>query len=1060
MVALLFTDTRPAAGDALGRVRAVAERYGAIDVVARDPGILVVLPSASEAVACGKELATATSTGPPSHDWRVGIHFGEVTGSAWTGPSVDTAARLAGAAEPGGVLVSNSVRHLVETSRRGQAFELVGDFDLTGGGGERSPVWAVVTGTAAGLRLPPLVTSIRGLPFRGRDAPMAELEAAWDRATAGPARLVLVAGEPGVGKTRLVAEFARRLHDRGVPVLAGRCDSEPVGTYQPLREALGHYVDAVGPAAITAVLSERTPLLARLVTELGPPPPLPPGDPDLQRLALFDAIAAILAHAGRVRPALVIVDDLHWADDTTVVLLRHLLRTIPPDRLLVAGTVREHELGPRHPLTSVLASLRGGDAVDRVDLGGLDIVALHTVIKARIGHDLDVRLRRVADELHRITEGNPFFLTQLLRHLVDTGFLRHADGRWHADRDPAELAIPDEVRDVVGRRVATLSPDCQQLLRAASVLGLEFDLGTVAEIVTADADTALEFIEEAMRWRVVGEATGSIDRFSFVHALFRQTLYDGMSLTRRQRLHQRAAAAVRSAGGDPIDVANHLLLAAAAAPTGEVCEAVVTAARDAMARTGYEAAVSLCSRAVSILEGRTTDPDRLAVLAARAEARGVLGQVTEGLADALAAAELAERIGDVDTMAEVLTHWCRTSPNVSIQPQLIELSLRCLERLRPGDSISHARLLAAICRQMLYAEPLYHLQRRALEAYEMAHRLGDPVTIGFAATAYREVSDSLPLAERRHDVLDAIEATANVYDDRTWRIVSLRHSLIVAFERGDRAAFDTVLDEYETRARTEHFTSGMAASLRARASIALCAGRFGEAETLGSEAFRLAPTEIVSQSGLLFTVYRERGRLAELEPAVGVLMEQYPHVITWRIVNMGFALELGRLPDVLDELTVLADDGFAALHGALAMPADVAVLSDVAVASGDPTVVKALYDLVLRWSGQNLTIEEFLCLGASDRYLASLEAALGRLDDAVDRYERAIEFDDDFGSGLWAAYGRLGLARALIERGDPADRDRVEGLFAAAGTVAEQTGSVRLRNWIDEARGQTAPPPR
>jgi tetratricopeptide (TPR) repeat protein len=1046
VVALLFAE---ASGSLpLEPVQDAAERHGALAVVPRAGGLLLVLPSASGAVACAREFLGGIHRQAEGPAVKLGIHFGEVIDEGWRGPAVDTAVGLAAVAEPGAVLVSNSIRHLLDTSRTGQAFELVGTLDVSGSG-QTAPVWAVITDAVApGAGLPPLVASARGLPFRGREVQMATLWAAWDRVSAGGPRLALVSGEPGVGKTRLAVEFARRLHDLGAPVLAGHCDHEPLGSYQPIRVALGHFVRTSGPAAVTAMLSERAPLLARLVPELGPAPARPPGDPDMQRVALFDAVVAVLAHAGRHQPALLILDDLHWADEPTVVLLRHILRTMPPGRLMVLATVRPHEIDRRHPMVDALSTLGGGDIVDRIDLDGLGLDAVEKVVAGRVGHELDEPLRALAADLHRITDGNPFFLAQLLGHLIEVGRLREVGERWEVDGDAGGFDIPRQVRDVVARRLTGLSPDCQTLLRAASVLGMDFDLDVVSLVADVVPDIGLDLLEDAMRWRVVAEVPDTHDRFSFVHALVRQTLYEGMSMTRRHRLHQRAAAAIRTAGGDTAAVATHLLAATAAAPADEICQTVLAAAREAMERTGYEAALELSTRALAALDNRLSDQDRLALLAVRAEARVATGSPGAALGDVLAAGALAERTGDHDTLANVLTHWCRTATIISDNPQLIRLCERCLDALPAADDVRRARLLAALCHQLVYTEPLDRVQQRALQAYDMARRLGDPVSVGYAATAYRFVSDYQPLADRRHDVLAAIEETANVYDDHTARFIALRHSLPVDFERGDRPAFDAALAEYESLAAVEHIPAGVAVGLRARAALALCEGKLGEAESIGSEAFRLAPQEIVSQSALLFALYREWDRLAELAAALPLLVDQFPTVVTWPVVGLGFALELGRRDEAVEGLAKLAADGFRSLQGAPAMRAIVSILAEIAVASGEPDVVEPMHDLVAPWGGQNLAIEEYLCLGSSERWIASLEAAMGRYDDAVARYRKAIVFDEEFGSRLWAAYDRVGLARALRGRRDAGDLDEADRLLDEASLVSEETGALRLARFV------------
>jgi tetratricopeptide (TPR) repeat protein len=906
--------------------------------------------------------------------------------------------------------------------------------------------------TIAAVPLPPLVASARGYPFHGRADQLARLDQAWAAVERGPSRLVLVAGEPGVGKTRTVVEFARRLHANGAVVLAGSCAPDPIGSYQPVREALRHYVGAVGPATIAERFPEQLPYLARVVADLGPAgaadqPAV--GDPELQRLALFDAVGAVIAQAGGEHPALLLIDDLHWADHSTAVLVHHLLRTLPPHRLLLLATVRPHEIGTDHPLTGLVAGLRSTDVVDRIDLGGLDLAGVRALLTARAGHELDNELLGLADELYGITEGNPFFVIQLVRHLFETGRLVVEDGRWHMIGDRLPLDIPVEVREVVERRLANLTRNCQMLLRAAAVLGLEFDLQPLTEVSGQDPNTALGLLEEAMAWRVVGEVAGVIDRFQFVHAMFRQTLYDGLSLTRRQRLHERAAAACRSARADATDVANHLLAAAAAAPPAAIVDAVLAAGREAIDRTGYETAVDLCSRALSTLGPRLADTDRLALVALRAEAKLFTGAVDDARDDVVTSATLAEATGDIATMADVLIAWCHTAPMLGPARDVLRLCDRALAALPAGDDVRRARLMGSLCHQLVYAEPLPSIERRALDAYALARRIGDTEAIGDAATGYRLVADYRPLAERRHDVLDAIAEVAPAGGARPGRLLLGQHALIHAMERGDRAAFDEALADYRGLADELAYPVGRAVALRARSTIALCEGRLREAEELAAAAVELTPYAIVSYTASVFATYRELDRLAEVAPAVPGFIADFPDIVTWRVVALGIEHELGRTDAVTAGLAGLAADDFREIEGALAMRANVAVLSELAAAVEDEAVAETLLGRFVGWSGQNLAIEEYICLGASDRYLAQLETVIGRFDAAETRLEAAIGFDEAFGSELWAAYDRLALARVLILRGGRGDAPRAAQALEEAAAVADRSGSARLRRLVD-----------
>jgi tetratricopeptide (TPR) repeat protein len=903
--------------------------------------------------------------------------------------------------------------------------------------------------------LPPPLASSRASAFHGRTEELATLEASWARAAHGRSRLVVLAGEPGVGKTRLAAEFAGRLAADGVTVLAGSCSPEPVGSYQPVREALRAYLAAAGPAELDAIPPARVAALARLLPELGPAPPRS-GDPELARLALFDAIGAVLAGTGGDRPALLVIDDGQWADGSTTALVRHLLRTLAPGRLLLVMPIRPHEIGDDHPLAGALAELRSAELVDRLDLGGLDPAGIRALVADRAGHELDAALAGLVGELHRVTEGNPFFVIQLVRHLFDTGRLHVEDGRWRWTGDPHAVGppagLPVEVREVVGRRLANLTVEGRAALRAAAVLGTEFDIDRVGAVAGIDLDESRQLVEQAIGWRVVTAVPGSPNRFRFAHAMFREALYDEMSATRRQRLHQRAATHTGRAGGpgaDATEIANHMLAAAAAVTPAELCAAVLAAGRRAFERTDYESAAELCTRALAALGGRIDDRDRVGLVAMRAEARLFTGDVASARDDVIASAGLAESVGEIATMADVLIAWCRSAPMLGPVRQVLALGERALAALGPDEEVRRARLTGALCHQLVYVEPLPAIERRALDAYRMARTVGDREAIGHAATAYRLTADHRPLSERRTDVLDAIAEVAAASDAHPGRLLLGQHRLIHAMEVGDRLGFDAALADYGELSDELQFPLGRATALRARAAVALAEGRLDDADAMGARAFDLTPYALVSYSSLLFVLYREVGRLAEVAPAVPEFIAQFPDIVTFHVVAMGIDHELGRTDAAADGLRRLAADRFRSVEGALAMRANVAVLSELAAAYDDPALAGPLLDLFAGWTGQNLSIEEYICLGASDRYLGQLETVLGRFDAAAARLERAIAFDEAFGSTLWAAYGRLALATTLGRRRRPGDADRAGRLLEEAAEVAERSGSGRLARLVD-----------
>jgi predicted ATPase len=391
-------------------------------------------------------------------------------------------------------------------------------------------------------------------------------------AKAGRRQVVLVAGEPGIGKSRLAAELAEVAHGEGAVVLWGRCDEGLGVAYQPVVEAMRHYIRHCQDDVLDAQPGRRRAELARLVPELAEGRSglaVPVVDAASERLRLFDVISDLLGSVARSRPLLLVQDDLHWAAIPTLLLIRHLARPAE-GRVLVVGTYRDTEVDAGHPLLEVLADLHREPTVARLAVEGLDEKAVAAYIDAVAGGGLrDAVTLDLAQALHAETEGNPFFVGQVLGHRIETDAL----GKRHRGRatvlTDGRPSVPEGVRDVIGRRVARLLGATRRTLAVAAVIGREFRVAVLERIPEAgtDADTLLAALEEAARARLVQEVPGEVGSFVFVHDLVHQTLYGGLSGPRRARLHRRvgeALAGLPGADAQPAVPAHHLVAGAAA----------------------------------------------------------------------------------------------------------------------------------------------------------------------------------------------------------------------------------------------------------------------------------------------------------------------------------------------------------------------------------------------------------------------------------------------------------------------------------------------------------------
>lgn len=575
---------------------------------------------------------------------RMAMHTGEAfeRGGDYFGPALNRAARLRGLAGADEVLCSQAVAELVRDhlppdttlhdrghrnlrglSRGENVFQLV-----------RSAAGEVSTAphrNVPTITQPPVPAALAGAgPFVGRKDELRELVALWDQCVAGRPRAGLIGGEPGVGKSRLAGEIARRAHAAGALVLYGRCDEDLAAPLQPFIEAVRVLAPALGAARLRQLrgVDELTRVVPEVADLLPESAPAVRADPDTQRLALFDAVTQLLVGASREAPVLLVLDDLHWAGKTTLSLLRHLLRGAKESRLLVVGTYRDTELARTHPLAATLADLRRDSDTHRIALGGLGAAEVEAYLAAIGNTD-----RALGRELAEITSGNPFFLIEVVRHVEESG------GAWQPG------TLPEGVREATGRRLSRLSDAANDALAVAAVAGTTFDLALVEQVQGVEL---VDPIAEACQAGLVMEEPGTLGRFRFAHALVRQVLLAELVSLKRVRLHRTIAelleTAPPAADADArlADLAYHWYECAS---TGSADRAVIAcrhAADRAMERVAYEEAGDLYAMALQALEWiDDADPEtRAALHLARCDALLTAGDVT-GARGAIDALELA-----------------------------------------------------------------------------------------------------------------------------------------------------------------------------------------------------------------------------------------------------------------------------------------------------------------------------------------------------------------------------------------------------------------------------------
>jgi len=385
--------------------------------------------------------------------------------------------------------------------------------------------------------------------FVGREAELRQLQSAFDAAASGQGSLTMVVGEPGIGKTALTEQLATYVSLRGGKTLVGHCYEEGSLSlpYLAFVEALRTYAQNRDVSELKKELGTGATDVARIVSEVRERlkvQPKPKENPEEERYRLMQAITDFLGNVAKSQPLLIVLEDLHSADKGTLEMLEHVARNLADKRLLLVGTYRDVEVDRTHPLSAALAELRRLPSFGRVLLRGLNADEVRRMLSSITGQDVPWGL---AEAVHRQTEGNPLFVQEVVRYLVEEGVVTREKGRWQAKGDtPVEMRIPDGLRDVIGKRLSSLSESCNKVLSVAAVIGRDFRLEILQKVAGMTEEEIFKALEEARKAAVIEEriGAGAVVNYRFAHAFFRQTHYEEIIAPRRIRLHQQVARAL------------------------------------------------------------------------------------------------------------------------------------------------------------------------------------------------------------------------------------------------------------------------------------------------------------------------------------------------------------------------------------------------------------------------------------------------------------------------------------------------------------------------------------
>jgi class 3 adenylate cyclase/tetratricopeptide (TPR) repeat protein len=1063
-------------------LRLAASVHQGIEIKSTGDGLVFAFRSAGDAMACmirmqqGADLAARRFGGEPR--MRVGASSGETTrdGNDTFGIAVVEAARLCAVALPGQILVS----HLVRGLTRGLGYELgrVGEFALKG---LPEPVsgyaveWIPRGDFDDVIALPSKIASVPSFGLYGRADEQAIIERCWSAAQRGLRQVVLLAGEPGIGKTRLSAEAGRTAHARGATVLLGTCDEDVRHPYRPFVEALRHYLmnapDEVLLQHVREHHGDLLPIAPSLATRVPNLPNPRSADAETERYLMFEAVIGLLATASRQRPVMLILDDLQWADTPELLLLKHVVRSATPTRLLIIGTYRDSELARTPALRTLLADIRGETGVKRIAMGGLDEDGVAEFVSAAVGHELDEGQLTLARAICRDTDGSPLFVGEILRDLMDSGKALGSGEQGGIPSDIQSFGIPEGIKEAIRRRLSRLSATTNKVLSIASVIGLEFELKVLKQIAEMPEVTILDALDEATSAALVAEAAHQGGCYAFMHMLVRATLYEALSSTRRARMHERVGTALEELtyNGRYIDeLARHWLAAATVGDATKALNFTRQAGDRALAGLAFEQAAKYYEQALSVLTQRDRNVELL-----RCDLLMALGDAQRRAADlnyrdtVAHAVRIARSLGDARRFA--LSVLGNARPQFPIANQnLIDQSLIALyEEAIAALAHEDEDVLLAKLSYQLAGEMMFTPQRERRE--ELSHQ---------AVTMARRSSDQTVLAQALHIRASAINDPTTLHERLALsaeqgrladRLESLEIRWAAAFQR-----MGTILESGDVEGTREMLSrmKQLASELRqpfynwitdhALAMMSVMAGT-PDAEREVAVAFELGtrsgqPDARLLYLGQLTVIRRDQGRSAELTEPLRKFADSFSHMPVWRVVLAGLYCETDQLDEARAQIDKLAACDFK-ISSDWTWTSAVMNLAQVCCDLGNQDLAALYYPPLQSVADQvGVTGMGLVCLGSLAFPCGQLAACLNRWEEAEQYFDRAVELNIRIGARPYLVRTRRAYAAMLLDRDAPDDRAHAAKLIDEGRVEADRLGMRREIDRLDRLRYRMATP--
>ena len=888
----------------------------------------------------------------------------------------------------------------------------------------------------------------------GRGRELEAFRAAFGRALSGRRQLVLISGEPGIGKTRCAEALAEIAEDQGALVLWGRCREEAGSPpYWLWIQILRAYVAASSPDEVRLIMGSAANDIAALLPELVEssqpiyPAPSVMGDANAARFRTFDAIGQFLLKAAQQVPLTLVFDNLHWADSLSLSLLEFITQELTRGRLLLAGTFRDGEVQKNAPLLTMLGGLSRDADVERIHLAGLSQEAIGKLAASMCGTALP---DSVIGTICQRTDGNPLFATELIKVLLDES---------PGNTITTVLSkIPAGVRETIARRLTRLSTRCNTLLGIAAVYGRQF---TAQELAAAAEESVSEIItglEPAMQAGIVDPGDDVAGNYQFTHALIRETIYEELPALDRLRIHARAADALVSVYSGRLDpvldrIALHYHAASALGSPDNAVLFALRAADKAVRMGAHEDALGHYDRAIETLERRSLMLDERLARARilKGSALRQLGHIQSSVEVLLEAVKYVHTLGGVELLVDALMSLAITTRYIA-QQHLIPMLNHALNLLPTADSGARAKALAT----RAFAYPMLTdragLEEAVEDALQMAGRCADTPTrcACYQLTMMALRGDPATLSRRLQFGAEHI-AVAHAASSADLLAEAYYWQALNYLEFGRLDELEELLERYGSLGVARYGVHQYLASAY-RTTLSLLRGEWTGLETIIERQFEIGTrTRRGDADGVygaqMFALNRDLGRLHSLKRQIEQVAAAQGRV--WQPGMMLLYAETGMLDEARRIFVELAEQRFAGVCRDEMYATCLVFCAETCCALRDAVRAAELYELLSAYAGQTANHPTAVCFGAADLYLAGLADSAGWPERAVEHFERAIALNRGMRAWPW-------LVRSLMRHGTfllsmSGETQRTLGLpqLREAERLARRIGMPQLIEDID-----------